>query len=146
MGQARKAAMAREHAAIAPEHVLLGLIDTPGSATTVLERIGVDLARVRTSVDALTPEQPGATLAAVNRLVRRARGGAMPFSPGAKAVLERSLRDASGLGHDFVGTEHLLLGFWADRESIAALALDLEGVRYENVREQIVDLARRRPG
>lgn len=123
---------------IGPEHLLLALIDEGGGvAVRALEALGVGLATVRQCVeaDASGGEQPP--------------GGHIPFAEQTKDLLKLSLVESRGLGHDYIGTEHILLALLRQDESAAArlladLGADLERARAEVVR--LLDEHRRRPG
>jgi len=111
------------HNYIGTEHILLGLLhEEDGVAAKVLEQLGVTLAAVRTSVQSIIGEGGDVP------------GGHIPFTPRAKKVLELSLREALQLGHNYIGTEHILLGLIREGEGVGALVLvnlcaDLGAVR-----------------
>ena len=115
------------HGYIGTEHLLLGLIhEGEGVAAQVLERLEVGLAEARARVEAIVGEG------------RAAPSGHIPFTPRAKKVLELSLREAVQLGHNYIGTEHILLGMIREGEGVAAqvltgLAVDLATARREVV-------------
>ena len=88
-----------EHSFIRPEHLLLALIRGQGLASTALSEVGIEYAAVREKIEATLAAAPGAGHMAK-----------VPFSPKAKKVLELSLREALKLGHNYIGTEHILLG------------------------------------
>jgi hypothetical protein len=121
-------AEAMHHEMLGTEHILLGLIDEgEGVAAKVLESLGVHLEHVRAAV--AQRAQPSASPAA----------GPRPFTPRAKKVLELSLREALKLGHNYIGTEHLLLGLAAEGEGVAAHVLAELGVSAEKVRSAVLD-------
>jgi hypothetical protein len=110
-----------KHHYIGTEHILLGLLRVEeGLAARVLGELGVDADHVRIRVVALVGE--GDTVPT----------GQIPFTPRAKKVLELALREALGLGHNYIGTEHILLGLARENEGVAArilLELDLDDDR-----------------
>jgi ATP-dependent Clp protease ATP-binding subunit ClpC len=120
------------HNYIGTEHVLLGLIkEDEGLAALALEFLGVSLAVVREQViEAIGPiGQPSLPLTA-----------SPPFTPRAKKVLELSLREAQQLGHNYIGTEHILLGLVREKDGIAASVLQNLGVDLPDVRRTVIDL------
>jgi len=113
------------HNYIGTEHLLLGLLRQQGVACEVLASLGV-------SLDAARDE--------VVRLVRPGSGavsGQVPFTPRAKRVLELTLRAALGLGHQHIGTEHLLLGIADENEGVAAAALLRFRIDADQLREEV---------
>ena len=126
---AQDEARALGHAYIGTEHVLLGLLrEEEGLAARVLESLGVGLEEVR--------EQ-------VARIVGSAEAtptGQVPFTPRAKKVLELSLREALSLGHNYIGTEHVLLGLVREGGGVAARILDDLGAPAERVRAELLGL------
>jgi ATP-dependent Clp protease ATP-binding subunit ClpC len=126
------------HGFIGTEHLLLGLVaEGEGVGAKALAAVGVDLADVRARVLAVVPA--GGPV-----------DGPAPFTPRSKKVLEMSLREALGLGHNYIGTEHLLLGLLREREGVGAQVLMAAGVRLEDVQAKVVELlsgfSRPRPG
>ena len=126
---ANQEAMRFNHEYIGTEHILLGLVkEGTGVAATVFKNLSVDLLRVRLEVEKIAqvgPDWEGA--------------GKLPSTPKAKKVLEYSIDEARKLNHNYVGTEHLLLGLLRDDASVAAqvllnLGLSLTGVRNEILR------------
>jgi ATP-dependent Clp protease ATP-binding subunit ClpC len=109
---AEQAARLLAHATVGPEHLLLGLAGAPGTAARVLAGLGLDEERAAQEVERLVPR--GA----------RASSGSLPFTPRARGVLEGALRQAMSLGHDVVGTEHLLLALTADGGGVAGRVLE----------------------
>jgi ATP-dependent Clp protease ATP-binding subunit ClpC len=105
------------HNYIGTEHILLGLLrEEEGLAARVLESLDVSLEEVRAQVARIVGQADEVTT------------GQMPFTPRAKKVLELSLREALELGHDYIGTEHVLLGLIRDNEGVAArILLDYGG-------------------
>ncbi|MBI1382723.1 MAG: AAA family ATPase [Planctomycetaceae bacterium] len=125
MNLARQEAQRLHHEYLGTEHLLLGVIRVGDCAATgLLRRRGVDLDRVRLEVEKLVRSGPAAPAAQQ-----------LPFTPGAKKVLEHSMGEAANLGHNYIGTEHVLLGLIKQGEGIAAKALSAFDVRLEDVRE-----------
>jgi ATP-dependent Clp protease ATP-binding subunit ClpC len=126
---AQEEARALGHAAIGSEHILLGLLrEEEGLASRVLGSLGVELEATRQQVARLAPRgEHGAT-------------GQIPFTPGATKVLELSLREALALGHNYIGTEHVLLGVVRDKDGTAARVLLEGGLEAETVRSALLDL------
>ena len=136
MGLARQEAQRLGHDYIGTEHVLLGLIqEGNGVASDVLKSLDIDLKKIRQEVEKLV--SPGNTMVTM---------GQLPFTPHAKKVLELALEEASNLGHNYIGTEHLLLGLIREQEGIAAQALQNIKVRLEDVREEVLELLGPEPG
>jgi ATP-dependent Clp protease ATP-binding subunit ClpC len=117
------------HNYIGTEHLLLGLIrERDGIAAKALESLGISLEAVRAEVE----ENVGTGDASPT--------GQIPFTPRAKKVLELSLREALQLGHNYIGTEHILLGLIREGEGVAAQVLVKLGADLSRVRRQIVQL------
>ncbi|MBI4728509.1 MAG: hypothetical protein HY775_03290 [Acidobacteria bacterium] len=115
------------HDHIGTEHVLLGLIrETQGIGAKVLASMGATPDRIRSEV--LSMVAPG----------EKGQSGHIPFTRRAKKVMEQSLRQALKLGHNYIGTEHILLGLLAEGEGVAPQALARLGVTYEKAREKVV--------
>jgi ATP-dependent Clp protease ATP-binding subunit ClpC len=132
---AQDEARALKHNYIGTEHLLLGLLrEQEGIAARVLEQLGVELDSVRERVRLEIGE--GEEL----------RSGQIPFTPKAKKVLELSLREALSLGHEYIGTEHLLLGLVRVHEGLAARTLADVGATAERIREGVVGLLGGPPG
>jgi ATP-dependent Clp protease ATP-binding subunit ClpA len=116
------------HDYIGTEHVLLGLLgESDGVAALALRRLGVRLDTVRSDVE---------------RLIGRGTespSGHIPFTPRSKKVLELSLREALGLGHNYIGTEHILLGLLREGEGVAAHVLVTQGVPLERARDAVIE-------
>ncbi len=123
---AKEEARRFNHDYIGTEHILLGLIrEGEGVAATVLEKMGMDLQTIRLEVEKVV--QPGPTTQIL---------GDIPFTPRAKKALELAAEEARALGHNYIGTEHILLGLIREGESVASqvllnLGLDLDRVRNE---------------
>ncbi len=129
MGLAHKQANRFNHDYIGPEHILLALIEgDSGVAADVLKSRDVDLKRIRHEVEKLVSHGK----ASVTKQ--------FPFRPGAKKVLELALEEASSLGHDYIGTGHLLLGLIREQKGIVAEVLDVVGVDIEAARVEVLGL------
>ncbi|MEY4347992.1 MAG: hypothetical protein RIS43_411, partial [Actinomycetota bacterium] len=114
---------------IGTEHILLGLIhEGEGVAAKALEAMGISLDGVRAQVEETIGQ--GQT----------APSGHIPFTPRAKKVLELSLREALQLGHNYIGTEHILLGLIREGEGVAAKVLETLGADLNRVRQQVIQL------
>lgn len=121
------------HSHVGTEHLLLGLVfDNEGLAAQVLESLGLSLARVRHQVIEITGHG------------QHPSPRHIPLTPQAKKVLEVSLREALGLGHNHVGTEHMLLSLLCLERGIGARVLTGLGADYDRVRERVADLASQR--
>jgi ATP-dependent Clp protease ATP-binding subunit ClpC len=127
------------HNYIGTEHILLGLLrEEEGLAARVLETLGITLEPVR---------------AEVARIIGRgdeAASGQIPFTPRAKKVLELSLREARSLRHNYIGTEHVLLGLVRENEGVAAHILLDFGADAQKIRNEVIGMlsgpGRREPG
>jgi len=126
---AQEEARMHNHNYIGTEHILLGLVhEGEGSAAKALESLGISLEGVR---------------AQVQEIIGRGQltpTGHIPFTPRAKKVLELSLREALQLGHNYIGTEHLLLGLIREGEGVAAQVLVKLGADLPRVRQQVTAL------
>jgi ATP-dependent Clp protease ATP-binding subunit ClpC len=117
------------HNYIGTEHILLGLIhEGEGVAAKSLESLDIKLEQVRSQVEEIIG--PG----------QQAPSGHIPFTPRAKKVLELSLREALQLGHNYIGTEHILLGLIREGEGVAAQVLVKLGADLNRVRQQVIQL------
>jgi len=129
MSYARQEAQKFNHEYIGTEHVLLGLVqEGSGVAANVLKHMNVDLEKIRHEVEKIVKTGPTTVTM-----------GQLPFTPRAKKVLELSMEEASQLGHNYIGTEHLLLGLIRESEGIAAQVLMNLGVKLEEVREEVLE-------
>lgn len=118
---------------IGPEHILAGLIqEGTGLAAYLLKKLDVDLRNLQSEVEKATHEQ-------------RAGGARLPPRPRAKMVIEHAFEEADHLRHDYVGSEHILLGLLRDADGIAATALSAQNVTLERAREELVKLFRPGP-
>ena len=126
---AQEEARILKHNYIGTEHILLGLIhEGEGVAANALESLGISLEAVRAEVEGTIgrgTEPPDAHI---------------PFTPRAKKVLELSLREAMTLGHNYIGTEHILLGLIREGEGVAAQVLIKLGADLSRVRQQVIQL------
>jgi ATP-dependent Clp protease ATP-binding subunit ClpA len=117
------------HNYVGTEHLLLGLVsEGQGVAARALESLGIRLEAVRAQVEEIIGQGQTAST------------GHIPFTPRAKRVLELSLREAKQLGHNYIGTEHLLLGLIREREGVAAQVLLTLGGDLSGVRQQVIQL------
>src|SRR5262245_18173919 len=129
MSYARQEAQKFNHEYIGTEHVLLGLVqEGSGVAANVLKHMSVDLEKIRHEVEKIVKTGPTTVTM-----------GQLPFTPRAKKVLELSMEEASQLSHNYIGTEHLLLGLIKENEGIAAQVLMNLGVKLEDVREEVLE-------
>jgi ATP-dependent Clp protease ATP-binding subunit ClpC len=126
---AQEEARLLNHGYIGTEHLLLGLIhEGDGVAARALESLGISLTTVRQQVEAIIGRG------------QQAPPGHIPFTARAKKVLELSLREAGQLGHDYIGTEHILLGLVREGEGVAAQVLVRLGADLNRVRQQVIQL------
>jgi ATP-dependent Clp protease ATP-binding subunit ClpC len=126
---AQEEARLLNHNFIGTEHILLGLIhEGEGVAAKALESLGVSLEAVREKVEETIGPAGSSTT------------GSPPFTPRAKKVLELSLREALQLGHNYIGTEHMLLGLVREGEGVAAQVLVSLGADLSKVRQQVIQL------
>ena len=126
---AQDEARALNHNYIGTEHLLLGLIhEGEGVAAKALESMDISLDAVRAQVVEIIGEGQAAP------------SGHIPFTPRAKKVLELSLREALQLGHNYIGTEHILLGLIHEGEGVAAKALESMGISLEAVRQEVEEI------
>jgi ATP-dependent Clp protease ATP-binding subunit ClpC len=126
---AQEEARMLNHNYIGTEHILLGLIhEGEGVAAKGLEALGISLEGVRAQVEEIIGQG------------QQAPSGHIPFTPRAKKVLELSLREALQLGHNYIGTEHILLGLIREGEGVAAQVLVKLGADLNRVRQQVIQL------
>ena len=126
---AQEEARMLNHNYIGTEHILLGLIhEGEGVAAKALESLGISLEAVRSQVEEIIGQG------------QQAPSGHIPFTPRAKKVLELSLREALQLGHNYIGTEHILLGLIREGEGVAAQVLMKLGADLARVRQQVIQL------
>jgi ATP-dependent Clp protease ATP-binding subunit ClpC len=126
---AQEEARMLNHNYIGTEHILLGLIhEGEGVAAKAMESLGISLEAVRAQVEEIIGQG------------QQAPSGHIPFTPRAKKVLELSLREALQLGHNYIGTEHILLGLIREGEGVAAQVLVKLGADLNRVRQQVIQL------
>jgi len=126
---AQEEARMLNHNYIGTEHILLGLIhEGEGVAAKALESLNISLDAVRQQVEEMIGQG------------QQAPSGHIPFTPRAKKVLELSLREALQLGHNYIGTEHILLGLIREGEGVAAQVLVKLGADLNKVRQQVIQL------
>jgi ATP-dependent Clp protease ATP-binding subunit ClpC len=119
------------HGYIGTEHILLGLVrQADGVAAEILTSIGVTVDAVRSAVEAMLGESHDPAV--------QAESASPPFTPRAKKVLELSLREALQLGHNYIGTEHILLGIIREGEGVAAQVLAGLGVDLAATRQSVI--------
>jgi ATP-dependent Clp protease ATP-binding subunit ClpC len=130
MQLANQEAQRFNHEYIGTEHMLLGLVkEGTGVAANVLKNLDVDLRKIRLEVEKLVQSGP-----------EMITMGKLPQTPRAKKVIEYSMEEARNLNHNFVGTEHLLLGLLREHEGVAAQVLMNLGLKLEDVREEVLNL------
>ena len=130
MQLANQEAQRFNHEYIGTEHVLLGLVkEGSGVAANVLKNLDVDLRKIRLEVEKLVQSGP-----------EMVTMGKLPQTPRAKKVLEYSMEEARSLNHNYVGTEHILLGLLREQEGVAAQVLMNLGMKLEDVREEVLNL------
>lgn len=126
---AQKEATRLRHNVVGTEHLLLGLVkDGQGVAAKALESLDIDLGKVRMEVEKI--------IGVGDQIIL----GEVPFTPRAKRVIELALDEARQLGHNYVGTEHLLLGLIREGEGVAAQVLKNLGIDLESARKQVFNL------
>jgi len=126
---AQEEARLLNHNYIGTEHILLGLLNEgEGIAAQALESLDIDLASVREEVVKIIGQG------------QQSPSGHIPFTPRAKKVLELSLREALQLGHNYIGTEHILLGLIREGEGVAAQVLQQLGAELQKVRQTVIRL------
>ena len=130
MALARKEAQRFNHDFIGTEHVLLGLVsEGSGVAANVLTNIEIDSSKIRAEIEKQV--RPGPAMVSM---------GQVPFTPRAKKVLELCQEEANELNHNYIGTEHLLLGLIREEDGVAAQVLKELGVSLEEVRNEVLEL------
>ncbi|HMO15569.1 MAG TPA: ATP-dependent Clp protease ATP-binding subunit [Pirellulaceae bacterium] len=130
MQLANQEAQRFNHEYIGTEHILLGLIkEGTGVAANVMKNLDIDLRKIRNEVEKLV--QTGPEMITMGKL---------PQTPRAKKVIEYSMEEARNLNHNFVGTEHILLGLLREQEGVAAQVLMNLGLKLEEVREEVLNL------
>ncbi|HOP76985.1 MAG: ATP-dependent Clp protease ATP-binding subunit [Thermogutta sp.] len=130
MQLANQEAQRFNHEYVGTEHILLGLIkEGSGVAANVLRNLDVDLKKIRLEVEKLV--QTGPDMVTMGRL---------PLTPRARKVIEYATEEARNLNHNYIGTEHLLLGLLREQEGVAAQVLMNLGLKLEEVREEVLNL------
>ncbi len=130
MQLANQEAQRFNHEYIGTEHILLGLVkEGSGVAANVLKNLEVDLRKIRLEVEKLVQSGP-----------EMVTMGKLPQTPRAKKVIEYSMEEARNLNHNYVGTEHILLGLLREQEGVAAQVLMNLGLKLEEVREEVLNL------
>jgi ATP-dependent Clp protease ATP-binding subunit ClpC len=133
MQLANQEAQRFNHEYIGTEHILLGLVkEGSGVAANVLKNLDIDLRKIRLEVEKIV--QTGHSSG--EQVVM----GKLPHTPRAKKVIEYSVEEAKNLNHNYVGTEHLLLGLLREQEGVAAQVLMNLGLKLEDVREEVLNL------
>ena len=118
------------HEYIGTEHILLGLVkEGSGVAANVLKNLDIDLRKIRLEVEKIVQSGPGVVTM-----------GKLPQSPRAKKVIEYAIQESRNLNHNYVGTEHLLLGLLREEEGVAAQVLLNLGLDMAIAREEILNL------
>ncbi len=130
MALANQEAQRFNHEYIGTEHILLGLVkEGSGVGANVLKNLEVDLRKVRLEVEKLVKSGPDMVTM-----------GKLPQTPRAKKVIEYAIEEARNLNHNYVGTEHLLLGLLREQDGVAAQVLMNLGIKLEEVREEVLNL------
>ena len=130
MALANQEAQRFNHEYIGTEHILLGLVkEGSGVGANVLKNLEVDLRKVRLEVEKLVKRGPDMVTM-----------GKLPQTPRAKKVIEYAIEEARSLNHNYVGTEHLLLGLLREQDGVAAQVLMNLGLKLEDVREEVLNL------
>src|SRR5579872_907143 len=130
MQLANQEAQRFNHEYIGTEHILLGLVkEGSGVAANVLKNLDVDLRKIRLEVEKIVQSGPDMVTM-----------GKLPQTPRAKKVIEYSMEEARNLNHNYVGTEHILLGLLREQEGVAAQVLMNLGLKLEDVREEVLNL------
>ncbi|OGW80735.1 MAG: ATP-dependent Clp protease ATP-binding subunit ClpC, partial [Omnitrophica bacterium RIFCSPHIGHO2_02_FULL_51_18] len=127
---AKQEAKRFNHDYIGTEHILLGLLrEGEGVAAAVLQSLGMNLNNIRLEVEKLVQLGPTTVVS-----------GDLPFTPKAKKVMEIAMEEARNLGHNYIGTEHLLLGLIREGEGVASQVFMNMGLDLEKVREEVIKL------
>ena len=130
MALANQEAQRFNHEYIGTEHILLGLVkEGSGVGANVLKHLEIDLRKVRLEVEKLVKSGP-----------EMVTMGKLPQTPRAKKVIEYAIEEARSLNHNYVGTEHLLLGLLREQDGVAAQVLMNLGLKLEDVREEVLNL------
>ncbi|MFQ5681404.1 MAG: ATP-dependent Clp protease ATP-binding subunit, partial [Candidatus Omnitrophota bacterium] len=127
---AKEEARRFNHDYIGTEHILLGLVrEGEGVAAAVLDKFGMGLGRVRLEVEKFVQPGPGTQVM-----------GDIPFTPRAKKVLELAVDESRSMGHNYIGTEHILLGLIRDGEGVAFQVLNNLGLDLDRLRQEVMEI------
>jgi len=127
---AREEAERYNHEYLGTEHILLGILkDGGGIAITVLQKSGIDLEQLNMEIKRNLPQSPPHRV-----------GTEIPFSPRAKKVLEYAVDEAKAMGHNYIGTEHILLGLIKEKDGVASKILTSMGIKFSQAREYTLNL------
>lgn len=130
MALANQEAQRFNHEYIGTEHILLGLVkEGSGVGANVLKNLDVDIKKLRLEIEKLVKSGPDMVTM-----------GKLPQTPKAKKVIEYAIEEARALNHNYVGTEHILLGLLRETEGIAAQVLMNLGLKLEDVRQEVLNL------
>ena len=130
MALAHQEAQRFNHEYVGTEHILLGLVkEDSGVGATVLNNLDVDIKKLRLEVEKLVKSGPDMVTM-----------GKLPQTPRAKKVIEYAMEEARSLNHNYVGTEHILLGLLREHEGIGAAVLMNCGLKLEDVRQEVLNL------
>jgi ATP-dependent Clp protease ATP-binding subunit ClpC len=130
MQLANQEAQRLNHEYIGTEHILLGLVkEGSGTAANVLKNRNIDLRKIQIEIEKIVQSGPDAVMT-----------GKLPHTPRAKKVIEYSIEEARNLNHNFVGTEHLLLGLLREEEGVAAQVLKYLALKFDDAREEVLNL------
>ena len=128
MALAHQEAQRFNHEYVGTEHILLGLVkEDSGVGATVLNNLDVDINKLRLEVEKLVKSGPDMVTM-----------GKLPQTPRAKKVIEYAMEEARSLNHNYVGTEHILLGLLREHEGIGATVLMNCGLKLEDVRQEVL--------
>src|SRR4051812_28216578 len=135
MQLANQEAQRFNHEYIGTEHILLGLVkEGSGVAANVLKNLDIDLRKIRLEVETMVQSGPPCYV-----------GGKLPHTPKVKQVISHAIDEARKLNHNYVGTEHVLLGLLREDEGVAAQVLMNLGLKLEDVREEVMCLLGQAP-
>ena len=130
MALANQEAQRFNHEYVGTEHILLGLVkEGQGVAANVLHNLQVDLKKIRLEVEKIVKSGPNMVTM-----------GKLPQTPRAKKVIEFAIEEARNLGHNYVGTEHLLLGLLREHDGVAAQVLMNLGLKLDDVRAEVLNI------
>ncbi|GAB6099816.1 ATP-dependent protease ATP-binding subunit ClpC [Halanaerocella petrolearia] len=130
MSSSQKEARKLGHNYVGTEHLLLGLLDEgEGVASKSLKKNGLKLDNLRDKVEEIIGDSKG-----------EIKADKLPFTPRTKKVLNLSLEEARRLGHNYIGTEHLLLGLLKEGEGVAARLLKEEGIEFDKIKKQVINM------